>query len=158
MEKCLHQFDTVIFDDASLINETDCLSALRHGAERAILLANPDVSQSMFLLNTVQNKTLFARIGSFEDLKTPQPVEAVEEKKTPAGKRSSSKKRTPAASAPSASLPLKVVFIDLEASEEKAKKESYENEPEAMAVADYLTSLSDEFDAKSTAVMSPLRT
>jgi superfamily I DNA and/or RNA helicase len=40
LEKSPLLFDTVIFDDASLINETDCLSALSHGANRAIFLGN----------------------------------------------------------------------------------------------------------------------
>ena len=40
LEKTHHIFDTVIVDDASLINEADCLAALRHGAVRLILLGN----------------------------------------------------------------------------------------------------------------------
>lgn len=63
LEKSPLLFDTVIFDDASLMNETDCLSALSHGANRAIFLGNRVMSQNMFLLNPSSvNKTLFYRI------------------------------------------------------------------------------------------------
>ena len=50
LEKSPHIFDTVIIDDASLINEADCLAALRHGAVRMILFGNSAIDQSMFLL------------------------------------------------------------------------------------------------------------
>ena len=63
LEKSALLFDTVIFDDASLINETDCLSALSHGANRAIFLGNRALNQNMFLINPSNvNKTLFFRI------------------------------------------------------------------------------------------------
>ena len=51
LEKSPLTFDTVIFDDASMINETDCLAALSHGANRAIFLGNSSLSQNMFLVN-----------------------------------------------------------------------------------------------------------
>ena len=51
LEKSPLLFDTVIFDDASLINETDCLAALSHGANRAIFLGNRTLNQNMFLIN-----------------------------------------------------------------------------------------------------------
>jgi len=42
MDRTASRFDTVIIDDANLVNETDCLAALRHGCERAILIGNSD--------------------------------------------------------------------------------------------------------------------
>jgi hypothetical protein len=55
-------FDTVIFDDANLVNETDCLSALRHGCTRAILFGNPELDHNKFLLNPPSsNRTLLYR-------------------------------------------------------------------------------------------------
>lgn len=42
MDRTAEKFDTVIVDDANLVNETDCLSALRHGCQRAILIGNSD--------------------------------------------------------------------------------------------------------------------
>ena len=69
LEKSPHQFDTVIFDDAGLINETDCLAALRHGANRAILIGNREIDQGMFLLNPPQvNKSMFYRVQDFVHL------------------------------------------------------------------------------------------
>ena len=44
LEKSPLVYDTVIFDDASLINETDCLAAMSHGAIRAIFLGNSAIS------------------------------------------------------------------------------------------------------------------
>ena len=66
LEKTPYVFDTVIIDDASLINEADCLAALRHGAVRLILLGNSAIDQSMFLLKKQPiNKTLFGLSGQF---------------------------------------------------------------------------------------------
>ena len=62
MDRTQVVFDTVIIDDANLVNETDCLSALRHGCIRAILFGNPDLDHSMFLLNPASsNRTLLYR-------------------------------------------------------------------------------------------------
>ena len=64
LERSLHTFDTVIIDDASLVNEADCLAALRHGASRLIMLGNSILDQSMFLLRTqAANKSLYNRIS-----------------------------------------------------------------------------------------------
>ena len=69
LEKSPLLFDTVIFDDASMINETDCLAALSHGANRAIFLGNRTLSQNMFLVNPSSiNKTLFYRITTAIEL------------------------------------------------------------------------------------------
>lgn len=64
MDRTKEVFDTVIIDDAHLVNEADCLAALRHGAERAVLIGNPDFDQSFFLLNPPHgNRTLFTRVS-----------------------------------------------------------------------------------------------
>ena len=40
MERTLTKYDTVIVDDASIINEFDILQALKRGAIRLILIGN----------------------------------------------------------------------------------------------------------------------
>jgi len=41
----------VIIDDASMISEAETISSLKHGCQRAILLGNQMLIQSMFLIN-----------------------------------------------------------------------------------------------------------
>ena len=117
LEKTALLFDTVLFDDASLINETDCLAALSHGANRAILLGNRTLNQNMFLLNPSSiNKTLFYRIKSTLDLE-PVALEKTAAKSSPS-KATSPKKRGKAkqsATSPTKTeqpLPPQIIFVD----------------------------------------------
>ena len=72
MDRTAEVFDTVIIDDANLVNETDCLAALKHGCERAILIGSEDFDQSLFLLNPPSsNRTLFFRTSPTISLKQP---------------------------------------------------------------------------------------
>lgn len=96
LEKSPLLFDTVIFDDASMINETDCLAALSHGANRAILLGNRKIDQNMFLVNPSSiNKTLFYRITEAIDLETVSKATTISQNPSPT--RPSPKKRGKAA-------------------------------------------------------------
>lgn len=62
LERSPFVYDTVVIDDASMVTEADTLTALKHGCQRAILIGNPDLTQSMFLISdSVHPKTLFAR-------------------------------------------------------------------------------------------------
>lgn len=55
--------DTVIVDDASLINEIDILQALKRGAIRLILLGNIKIQSNMFMLNPKNgDRTLYNRV------------------------------------------------------------------------------------------------
>ena len=63
LERSVHSFDTVLIDDAGMISEADVITSLRHGAERAILMSNPDLDTAMFLINQGQApRALCARI------------------------------------------------------------------------------------------------
>ena len=63
IERSLHEFDTVIIDDANMISEADTITSLRHGCLRAIMLGNPKFDQSLFLINpTNAHRTLYSRI------------------------------------------------------------------------------------------------
>ena len=84
LEKSPLLFDTVIFDDASMVNETDCLAALSHGANRAIFLGNRTTTQNMFLVNPSSiNKTLFYRITEAIDLETVTKANAISQNPSP---------------------------------------------------------------------------
>jgi hypothetical protein len=61
LDKRLVKIDTVIVDDASLLNEIDVLQAMKNGGLRLLLLGNKDIEQGMFLLNAKNDKTLFQR-------------------------------------------------------------------------------------------------
>ena len=95
LEKSMLNFDTVIIDDASMVSETECLAALRHGALRAILIGNPVLEQSMFLLNpSLGNRTLFSRSLNTIEIKAAEPVTVPLTVKTPA-KGKASRRKTP---------------------------------------------------------------
>ena len=51
IEKCPHQFDTVLVDDASMISESDVISSLRKEAKRLVLYFNSEMKTNMFLIN-----------------------------------------------------------------------------------------------------------
>jgi hypothetical protein len=111
MDRTASIFDTVIIDDANLVNETDCLAGLKHGAERAILLGNSDFDQTLFLINPPSgNRTLFNRIKPVCTLTKPVPSPTKSKKKVKA---------------------LSKIFIDVSFSKEMVKKDSYENNDEA---------------------------
>ena len=79
-----------------MINETDCLAALSHGANRAIFLGNRKIDQNMFLVNPSSiNKTLFYRITEAIDLETVSKATAISQNPSPT--RPSPKKRGKAA-------------------------------------------------------------
>ena len=152
LEKCLHSFDTVIIDDANLVNEADCLSALRHGAIRLIILGNPAIDQSMFLLrSTSTNKTLFNRIHKDNFL-----VMAAPENRSTAASPTKGKSKKHQAAPPKPKI--EYVFVDSSQSRETLKKDSFENLQEANAVVDYLFGYQKSIDFNDLAVMSPFRT
>lgn len=131
LEKSLHEFDTVIIDDASMVSEADTITSLRHGCQRAILMGNPQVHQANFLINpTNAQRTLYSRIRTFIDLE-------------PFSKKSINSN-------------IKFTFIDLEDSKEEPKKESFTNLVEAEAIADLLSTF--DIDLTKCAVMTPYRT
>ena len=158
LEKSPLIFDTVIFDDASLINETDCLAALSHGANRAIFLGNRTLSQNMFLINPSSvNKTLFFRIKNAIQLEeSPSTSNNTQPSISTSPQRRKSKQS--AQTTPAKPLPPKITFVDSSESTEQVKKESFENYAEANQVADYLMAFKNELDFDNMAIMSPLRT
>ena len=139
LEKTPLLFDTVIFDDASMINETDCLSALSHGANRAILLGNRDLTQNMFLVNpSALNKTLFNRgVNNAIELEKVAALTS-SAKNSPPKKRGSKSKQEVLKS-----IEPEITFIESVVGTEQEKKGSYENFKEANLIADYLVAFKD---------------
>jgi len=124
LEKTPLLFDTVIFDDASMINETDCLAALSHGANRAIFMGNDLINQNMFLLNqSTVNKTLFYRIENSLQLEPivasndtpPSPTKASPRKK---GRTSATKKQAVETDVVKEAVVPKITFVDSSSSNE----------------------------------------
>ena len=141
LEKTPLLFDTVIFDDASMINETDCLSALSHGANRAILLGNRDLTQNMFLVNpSALNKTLFNRgVNNAIELEKVVAPTSSSAKNSPPKKRGSKSKQEVV----KAIIEPEITFIESVVGTEQEKKGSYENFKEANLIADYLVAFKD---------------
>ena len=143
LEKCPHKFDTLIVDDASLVTESDCLAAMRHGAIRLILLGNRLMEPQMFLLKTTtSNKTLYHRIPDSQLLVIEPPAP---EAASPS--KAKGKKAKPVVQKPK----IDYIFVDVAEGKEAAKKESYENYGEANAVVDYLKAYHGSLDLSTHA-------
>ena len=99
-------------------------------------MGNPELQQSMFLISeTVNPKTLFARCTPSFVLPAYAPTKKSPVKKSPK---------------------VQFTLVQLDDSQEIAKKETYTNENEANAVSDLLQAY--KFDLASTAVLTPYRT
>lgn len=145
-----------------MINETDCLAALSHGAIRAIFFGNHALRQNMFLLNPSSvNKTLFYRIKDAINLEQVSNNMALSSAASPSKsspKKRSAKKQQVATAPVVVSTEPRITFVDSSTSTEQDKKGSFENYEEANSVADYLNAFKDKLDFDDLAIMSPLRT
>ena len=145
-----------------MINETDCLAALSHGAIRSIFLGNHALRQNMFLLNPSSvNKTLFFRIKdaiNLEEVSNNMALSSVASPTKSSPKKRSAKKQQTAAAPIVVSTEPRITFVDSSVSTEQDKKGSFENYEEANSVADYLNAFKDKLDFDDLAIMSPLRT
>mmetsp|Transcript_11624 Transcript_11624/g.14691 ORF Transcript_11624/g.14691 Transcript_11624/m.14691 type:complete len:109 (+) Transcript_11624:1491-1817(+) len=108
-----------------MINETDCLAALSHGANRAIFLGNSSFDQNMFLINPSSvNKILYYRIKNAMQLdqisseQVPEVASPARPSPRKKGRASAAKKNTSPAKAVVVDLTPKVTFVDASASSE----------------------------------------
>ncbi|CDW81163.1 UNKNOWN [Stylonychia lemnae] len=168
IERTITKQDTVIVDDASIINEMDILQALKRGAIRLILIGNHKLQSNMFQLNAKSgDRTLYQRIfqgmqnlnlqNTIQTLpkfeKQVQLVQAVKtQPKAKKGKKAEETVRV------QQGKEIEIEFIDLTNGEEKDQKESYINEDEAQSIADYLVMAYKSLDLNDLAITTPFRT
>ena len=144
------KFDTVLVDDANLVDEIELIqAALRFGCRRLLLFGNSRLNQKDFSLANssetsadhvalINSRTLFARtLQSKHANKVLLPPRGFEPGEVEAPKKKSRKSPAKKPQAEEMKTSPDILFVNVKGAKVIDKKESFTNEVEADAVLDY---------------------